>query len=283
MDDWAAAGEPEAAAMDDAYIYDIRNWEGVDLPQTSTLAPVSTVLSPLNLIIVRDVVSAERPEVMIPTVSSDPTLAQFTSHTVQHWLGELTATDVRDRFETCTEEALAQRRQTNEVLCRPTQPLGVIGTEFSVECTSRRGVHMLDVPLDQAGPGSARHCLKSTYRTLRDGMPVILEWGGMAWGFGILSGNALRRGDVIWLTVMIVDTIDRNRNLLPMNIHPQALPRWCNGTVACQGDALVPDLAYALQYTPDDAALNPFRVFCSHHVEIVDRMRRGAPFYVTCT
>jgi hypothetical protein len=228
---------------------------------------------------VGEVVNAEHPERVIPGLSNHPAIAGATSSTVQHVFDAIARMDARPLFQAATEPDLDLRRGVKAVTVLPWQPLGVLGVPVRPECFfGDPGVYIVDLPADLVGPGSVCHCLKSTYTTVRSGMPVILEWEGRGWAFGVLVDKALRRDDVLCQAVAILAT---HESWMATDL--RRLPRWGNSTAVCQGDALVPNLTYALQHTPDDAALLPFRHFCtrvpwpafSHH------MHTGAPFSLT--
>ncbi len=236
---------------------------------------------PLYVHAVRKVVTAERPLEVIPEVHVDPSLAMLTAGRVDACLDQMTAFDPRDRFEPCTPDAISRRDRVNEVIFRPTQPLAMINVKPCSPCFFR-GMYVVDIPLDHVGPGSVRHCLKGTYRPVRDGMPVLLEWKNHAWGLGVLFDTALRRSNVLCQAVAIINTIEftpDGRHLINLT----RVPRWGNGVVPYEADALVPNLAYALQRTPDDPALLPFQILSTTVQGIpdfADRVRLGTDFTI---
>ena len=251
------------------------------LPHENSLpAPPRPLVNPLTLSVVRQVIAAERPEDVIPSVCNDPSLTGVTSEVANYYLHKVTAMDARPLYKPSTPEGLAKRLHKKRIMCRPSLPLAVLCTQPGDEHAQQFGVFVMDVALAQAGPGSRRHCLKGTYRSHHVGMPVILEYEGWAWGLGVVADTALRRDDVICEAVALLATIHGDDRI---SLVPDALPRWRHGTLACQGDALVPNLTHALRHTPNEAALIPFHMLCARSPipDLKDRMHHGTDFHVT--
>lgn len=272
------AEKPSPAEIADILSEDIENMNQWALEPLQSPAAVTDLFETSP---VREVVAAARPELVIHARSNDLAIAGATRDTVLHCFDEITKMDARDLFQSLTEQALILRREVKDIEVLPWQPLGVLCVPARLEYVCRwPAVHIFELSTDLVGPGSERHCLKSTYTTIRSGMPVVLESDGHGWALGVLVDKAMRRDDVICQAVAILAAME------PPKVQPfdlSCLPRWSGAGGVCQGDALVANLTYALQHTPDDEALLPFRHFSAQvpWLAFGDSMQNGVPFTLT--